>query len=175
MTTKPTYCSLASLVALYIIKEPNRSACFQILEDNIILFGQTAGSSNNHQAWRGGYVDHVEEVMNFAVYLYEKMNFFHPLPFKLEDALLVLFLHDLEKPWKEIEKFKTKQERHEFRLRKITEYGMRLTPEQQNAIKYVEGEGDDYSSLRRVMNPLAAFCHMVDIASARIWFNHPLR
>ena len=45
--------------------------------------------------------------------------------------------------------------------------------EQWDALKYVEGEMGDYSARRRVMNPLAAFCHLCDVASARIWFDFP--
>lgn len=54
-------------------------------------------------------------------------------------------------------------------MKKDKEYDIALTPQQENALRYVEGEGDDYSSERRVMNELAAFYHMCDVASARIF------
>lgn len=37
----------------------------------------------------------------------------------------------------------------------------------------MEGELNDYSSKIRVMNELAAFCHKVDVHSARIWYDYP--
>ncbi len=38
--------------------------------------------------------------MNLAEIFYEQMNSRRRLSFSLSDALLVLFLHDIEKPWK---------------------------------------------------------------------------
>ncbi|MEX1063992.1 MAG: hypothetical protein WED06_01485, partial [Candidatus Paceibacterota bacterium] len=158
--------------------------CKKILKDNLDIFMQARGARKNHQAWPGGYLDHLIEVMNIAVVLYTVLNGKRQLPFSLSDALLILFLHDLEKPWKYeangdggvrfTRTLKDKEAQHSFRARKIMRYGIRLTPEQMNAFKYVEGENRDYSSAGRVMNPLAAFCHMCDVASARIWFDHPL-
>lgn len=91
------------------------------------------------------------------------------LAFGLLDAPVVLFLHDIEKPWRPREDLQTKAQRAAFRLSMVDAYGIRLTEMQKNALKYVEGEGDDYRSDRRVMSELAAFCHMCDVASARIW------
>ena len=132
---------------LYMIDEPNQSACWKIFEKNCKLFRAVQGSTNNHQNWPGGYYDHVREVMNVAIDLYAFLNSHRPLPFSLSDLLLVLFLHDIEKPWK--------YELHD------------------DGIKYVEGEHDDYSNQQRVMGPLACVAHMCDVASARLWFNHP--
>jgi len=38
--------------------------------------------------------------MNIATELYKNLGSHRPLSFSLSDALLILFLHDLEKPWK---------------------------------------------------------------------------
>ncbi len=48
-----------------------------------------------------------------------------------------------------------------------------VTAAQMNALTYIEGEYKDYSSERRVMNELSAFCHMIDTWSARGWYNYP--
>ncbi len=88
---------------------------------------------------------------------------------------MVLFLHDLEKPWKEDVDLKAKGKRAAFRLAKIAEYDIVLTQEQLNALKYVEGEGNDYRKDKRIMNEMAAFCHLCDVTSARIWYNEPKR
>ena len=69
---------------------------------------------------------------------------------------------------------KEKQAQIEFRFEMLKKYGIVFSPEQENAMRYVEGESKDYSSRRRVAGPLAAFCHLCDVTSARIWFAHPL-
>ena len=169
-----TNLTLANL--LDVVEPVNRKKCYQLLLDNMERFERAMGSSHNHQAWTGGYLDHVREVMHIGLTLYSALNSMRPLPFSMGDASLVLFLHDLEKPWKDAESiwdFKTKAGRKKFRLDKLTEYDIQLTPEQHNALEYVEGEGSDYSPKRRVMNEMAAFCHMCDVASARIWFDEP--
>ena len=162
------YHSLAHLITL--IGEPSHALCVQLLDKNKELIEQARGSNANHQAWEGGYIDHVTEVMNFAVHLFSMMNALRPLPFNLSDALLVLFLNDIEKPWKYSgEPMADKNERRTFREKLIRDSGFCLTSVQENALRYVEGEGDDYLNSRRVMNELAAFCHMCDAASARVW------
>ncbi len=178
---KPKYYPIEEL--LNKIDEPNRAICLKILEDNIELFRLVQGSSHNHQSWQGGYFDHIQEVMNIGFVLYEQLNLMRPLPFSLSDALLILFFHDIEKPWKyEVtdgnlqikESLKDKKAQKEFRNKKIKEYGIELSEYQLNGMKYVEGEHDDYSPKQRVMNPLAAFCHLADVTSARIWFDYPV-
>ncbi len=177
----PTYFSIEELLSK--IDEPNRSGCKKILEEHRTLFQTVQGSTNNHQNWPGGYFDHVQEIMNIAVVLYAALSSARPLPFQLSDALPVVYLHDLEKPWKyelgsdgqlhEIASMKEKEAQIEFRFTQLEKYGIVFTPEQENAMRYVEGEGRDYSSRHRVAGPLAAFCHLCDMTSARIWFDCP--
>ncbi len=171
--------SLAELVMM--IDSPNRERCQKLLSDNAERFYDAWGSSHNHQAWTGGYLDHIADVMNLARKLYVPMTAIRELPFTIPDALLVLFLHDIEKPWKSDYGIMMLQRhglaglewnkltRSWVRNIIIEDAGITLTDAQLNAMKYVEGEGGDYSSQRRVMNELAAFCHMCDVASARIW------
>lgn len=169
---------------LEMTDEPNRSACKRILADNKKLFQTVQGSTHNHQNWLGGYYDHVQEIMNIVLVLYGIFNSIRPLPFSFSSALLIVFLHDIEKPWKyeldsdgqlrHIKAMETKQAQHEFRVQKLKEYGIVLTAEEENGMKYVEGELNDYSSKHRVMGPLAALCHLADVTSARLWFNHPM-
>jgi hypothetical protein len=130
---------------------------------------EAVGSSHNHQAWAGGYCDHICETMNIVVWLYETSP--RKPPFKLEDALLVMFLHDIEKPFKKEfgHTWTTKEARRAFRESVIQQNEITLTAEQTNALLYVEGE-HDYSNKERKMQPLAAFCHCADILSARLWW-----
>lgn len=182
MGETPRYLTLDELIDL--IDEPNRSACKRILDEHRPLFEKARGSTHNHQTWNGGYIDHITDGMNFGCCLYPFMaSFGRPLPFSLSDALLVLFLHDLEKPWRiqinedgsvsNREGLSTKEEFKAFREAKLVEYGISLKPEQLNGLTYVEGEYKDYSSKRRVMNELAAFCHMIDNWCARGWYDYP--
>ena len=177
------YYSIEEILLKYV--EPELGIpCTTLLRDNLELFKKTFGSTHNHQAWPGGFYDHTQEVMNYGIQLYISMEQLRPLPFTLSDALVVCFFHDIEKPWKyELDSdgvlqhranMQTKADHHIYRMKKIREYGIELSPEIVNGIKYAEGELDDYTNKKRIMSPLAAFTHMCDVCSARIYFNHPL-
>jgi hypothetical protein len=182
------YLDLTSLLSL--IPEPNRGRLWQMIHDNKERFVTAQGSSHNHQAWEGGYIDHVVETMNIACQLYRTFNTVRTLPFELSEALEVMFLHDIEKPfkvgktlvclWHDIGTCKdtclpveaTKDNRKKFRANAIQHYGVLLSWDQDNALRYVEGVPDsEYTPGERTMGELAAFCHMCDIASARLWFD----
>lgn len=166
------------------IDGPNKSACRKLLAAHLKLFQTARGSVHNHQAWKGGYYDHIHEVMNIALLLYLVFSAQRKLPFSLSDALVVLFLHDLEKPWKyetgrggkwRIKKNLSAYDEQKVKEDLIAEYGFILTGEQRNALIYVHGEPNTgYSPNKRLMRPLAAFCHVCDVISARVWFNYPL-
>lgn len=169
---------------LGLIEEPVRSACIRLYVDQRDRFEQAPGSSANHQAWRGGYADHVCEVLNYARHLYQLQSALgRPQRFSLSDALTVLFLHDLEKPFRLSQQangfihndpaLQGKKASRDLREKLISDYDIHLTPAQQNALRYVEGEGVDYSRTQRVMNELAAFCHQADIWSARQCPDYP--
>lgn len=176
------YLKIDELVGL--IDEPYQSVCRRILADNRMLFETARGSTYNHQTWTGGYIDHVTDGMNYARLLYAlDSSLGRPMQFSLSDALLVYFLHDFEKPWRILvsdsgqvfnrQGLDTKEAFKQFREDKLREYGLVLTDAQQNGLTYVEGEGKDYVSTRRVMNELAAFCHKVDVWSARQCYDYP--
>ncbi len=179
--TRPTkYYSLDELLKQEktFSKDPliKHAAEFQkLLADYKELFEAAPGSSKNHQAWKGGYLAHVVETMNIALWLYWTSP--RTLEFTPGEVLEVMFLHDLEKPWKHSEKLAflapvltSKEDRKQFRSDLILEYGIQLTPAQENALRYVEGVSDsEYSPGERTMGELAAFCHCCDILSARLW------
>jgi len=182
LTINLDYLPIEELVAL--IDEPPRNCCQRILADHRPLFESARGATYNHQTWAGGYIDHVTDGMNYARHLFSFDSAFgRPMPFSLSDVLLVFFLHDLEKPWRilvdasgTVENragLDTKKAYKLFREDKLKEYGLSLNRDQLIGLKYIEGEGEDYSSTHRVMNELAAFCHKVDIWSARQCFDYP--
>lgn len=171
------YYSFEELVGL--IEGPNRELCLRICLDNKAIFENSKGSNVKHHYWKGGYIEHLTETMNIAVRLYESLNACRELTFSLSDALLVLFLHDLEKPWKyggdvlkeaEVKSFASSKD---FVKAKIEEYGFRLSANQMNALEYVHGEGEDYHPSKLVQSPLGALVSACDNISARIWPDYP--
>lgn len=161
------------------IDEPNRTACKRIWQENEELFRTAKGSKANHQTWEGGYLDHISETCTIATTTYCALEQIRPLPFRLQDALLALFLHDIEKPWRYGQSahprpdLNSDERIHEFRQQVIEQYGFLLTPEIWNAVRYAHGEGDEYSPDRRVRTPLAAFVGSCDVISARVWYDEP--
>lgn len=180
MTTPANYRSLEELLGL--VDAPQREGCRALLARHAAAMAEAPGSSHNHQAWPGGYLDHVQEAMNVAIVLHDALSAHRPLEHSLSDALVVMFLHDLEKPWAYETKDGVRTRKPEltekdgqqaFRLRIATECGLELSEAQANAMRHVEGEIGTYSNKKRSMSPLAAFCHLCDVTSARIWFDHP--
>ncbi len=179
---KPTYYTMNDL--LDMIHGPCRAPCQRLYAENRERFMRARGSTHNHQAWPGGYHDHLQDGMNVAVLLYRAAaSTGRCVPFSLSDALVAFFLHDLEKPWrfKQDEDgawindvaMETKAHRQAFRESKMEEYGIKLAAEIENAVRYAEGEGADYRSDIRVSNELAGFVHACDHWSARVWHDHP--
>lgn len=156
-------------------------------QDNLELFRKAPGSRKNHQAYPGGYIAHVADCIKFGRDMYgvwaDKIydGLHEEEYFALQDVTMVMFLHDLEKPWLYVEDALSQDEkgkllqdkaaRKEFRLAKIVEYNIVLTEEQRVALDQVEGIRDkDYSPNNRGFTPLGAFCHMCDLASSRIFY-----
>lgn len=180
--TQIKYFNLEQMIGF--IEEPNRACAYKLLNDNMPLFSKARGSSHNHQAWEGGYLDHITEVMNIAIAFYSILASRRKLIFSLSDALLVLFLHDLEKPWRyytnekgicEISKELADKEKTAipFVEQKIRQYNFKLSEEHWNGIRYAEGEKNDYSPNKRIQTSLAAFVHICDVWSARGWYDYP--
>lgn len=146
------------------------------------------GSSHNHQAWPGGYREHIKQVNHYVAGIFSLWvtnNVLASLSeeeqFTLPEALTVTSLHDIEKLFKLVRgadgtlrknhELVSKQQRDDFKLRFLGECGIVLTSNQVNAMRYVEGMGGDYTPHRRVMSPMAVLCHTADILSARGSFN----
>lgn len=175
---------------LMLIDGPNGVACRQIYEDHKALIDTAPGASNNHHTWEGGYRHHVEQVMNTFRQLYataKAVGHIDQLPesekFNMSDGLTIMWLHDLEKPFKysldedgklvDNPELKDKEARKNFRQEMIDRYGIALNPEQQNALLHVEGVRDKYyTPSQRVDHPLAVLCHMADLYSARILYDY---
>jgi len=134
------------------------------------------GSITKHQTWPGGYIHHLEETMNIGVHLYKELNALRKLPFTLSDVILVLFLHDLEKPFKYVAPTKeltTHEDEIQFVAGMAKKYNIILTSTHVNALNLIHGEDKAYHPTKRVQKPLTAFVHVCDTISARIWFDYP--
>ena len=164
---------------LEMIDKPNQTACQKIYDANKEMFDKAKGSTVKHQAWKGGYLGHITEVMNIAIRIYNSLEESRKFPFTLSDCLVVLFLHDLEKPWKyggtdeEKAELQSYPNNKEFIRAKIIEYGFHITSEEWNGLQYVHGEGEDYDPSILIQSPLAALVHCCDTISARIWYDYP--
>ena len=162
---------------LEMIEEPNREKCLQFFKYHEGIIRVSPGSKVKHQAWPGGYVDHLEETMWIAENNYRWMNKARPLPFTLGDVIFILFWHDVEKPFKyvlENKDLNSDEAKWNFLLAQLKEYEISLSENHMNALKYIHGEGDEHNPTTRIQGKLAAFCHGCDNASARGWPNYPL-
>jgi len=166
--------------------------CDQIYADHKESIDNMPGSRDAHHAWPGGYKHHVEQTTLYFIDLFdlaEKKGHFNSIPpeerFTAADGMVVMFLHDIEKPFmydfdyegnivpSELANITAKPERKQFRQDLIDRYGLKLTPNQQNALEFVEGVRDDkYVPGQRADKPLAALCHAADNYSARVLYSH---
>ena len=175
---------------LELIDEDNRRAIENFLQtdDHAERLATRPGSRESHHAWRSGYQEHVRQTMEIAKTLYDyymQTGAYETLSegerFSLSDALTVMFLHDIEKPFlygfdeeENIinERKMTKPERKSFREEVIAEFGFKVNETMANALKYVEGVPDeDYVPGERADQSLAALCHAADTISARMMYN----
>ncbi len=125
---------------------------------NFELINKAKGSESKHQAWEGGYRDHVELCIEIADRMYRILK----QTFNFWDIFVVLYLHDIEKIWKYTTGEIVDKEKI---LEKFS-----LTDEQRIAIKYIHGEGNDYCKERK-MNELGALCHAADVLSSRLFWD----
>jgi hypothetical protein len=199
MSSNKELLSLSLRELLERIDDPRRDAILAFYDDNADIIHYAAGSSHNHQAWPGGYGDHIAEILRINEVTYDAMNALRPLDFSKASAAIVLFFHDLEKPYRygpegDARCDKARQTVQELMLnykkehgKNLSEYeiweilkdemihsvckkyGFELTAEEWNALEYAHGEGAAHEKFRRVSLPLAAHIHHCDNASARIW------
>lgn len=166
------------------IEDPRVSALLQMYDDYKDIFHYAPGSSHNHQAWTGGYADHIAEIIRINYVTYDALNSLRKLPFNRDEATTALLFHDIEKPFRygpqdnaECNKWRAQftsyqeWEDGKWDILSVLEqrYGFKLTEAERHAIKYAHGEGDDYRKDTRVATPLSSHVHHCDDASARIY------
>ena len=158
---------------LGLIRGQNGIACRKMFAKYKSVFEKAPGSKVKHQAWEGGYVQHLCQTMALAEFLYEPIKNVGGVDFELSDAIMILFLHDLEKPFKYVlgKVFHNDAEKSDFIKTMANDFNISLSEKHLNALKYIHGEGDDYSPTVNVQWPLSAFVHVCDVTSARIWYS----
>jgi hypothetical protein len=165
-------------------------------QEHLKLFKQAAGSGHNHQAWEGGYKEHLGQCLGIANDLYWKFRPYFErgagfslvedkskFPVTIEEIVVVIYFHDIEKMFKYSDNNNPPADsafskehfffnKEEFLRRTLPDrWGIKLTEAELDAIEYIHGEGLDYSKHKRVMSQLCAICHMADIGSARVLFD----
>ena len=154
---------------LDLLNDARKEAIIKYHNKNLDLINKARGSSHNHQVWEGGYGDHIEECLKIAHNLFHSLQAIRPLPFSLDSSIIVLYFHDIEKMYKYTSGVLIDKDKY-YNVT-LPAHGIFFTEEERNALTYIHGEGADYSSEMRMMNSLAAFCHVVDTISSRIWFD----
>lgn len=95
------YCAKTPLrTMLETMGDERASALVAIYDKYKDLFHYAKGSGHNHQAWEGGYADHIAECIRINWLTHEALSQLRPLPFTVDSASICLFLHDIEKPFR---------------------------------------------------------------------------
>ena len=165
-----------------LVEMPNRDPIIDAYVQNAKKIARTPGARKKHQAWEGGYLDHVVYSTNYGIKLHNLNLEFGFKPDHNEgDIALVMLLHDFGKivRYKRVEdcwdyvKNPDKAE-HDFLDKSIKDYGFQLNDIQKNALEFVHGEGSKYTPNGRLMLSLATICHQADVWNARYSPNNPL-
>ncbi len=178
--TQIKYRDLHQIVSL--VELPNKIPIIRAYVEHASEIAKTPGSRKKHQAWDGGYLDHIVYATNYALMLH---NLHRNIGFEPDhdegDIALVMLLHDFGKivryrkvsdGWDYVDN--PNDAEYSFFEKAITEFGFKLTSQQLNALEFVHGEGAKYTPKGRLMLPLATICHEADVWNARYCPNNPL-
>lgn len=174
------------MIHLNACKElPDYDGIMVFHEDFKDLICKAKGSKSKHQAWEGGYVDHLVECMNIGEVMYRALQEeIRPVEFPWASVVKVLYFHDVEKIFKyndlkdeEITPFISEAVNDKFGFYddylSDEPYLIDFTDEEYNALEHIHGE-KTYGE-NRIIEPLGAFCHCCDMLSARMWFDKPTK
>lgn len=143
---------------------------------NLTRFNTAKGSGTKHQAWPGGYRDHVTQMLNMAYRISNSLEaLYGKLPFPWESVVVAVYFHDVEKTWKHVPEallVDPVPDKYEHLDRELPRFGLFLTEDERNAIRFAHGEPEElYNKTDRVMGRLAALVHSCDMLSARLTFD----
>lgn len=168
------------------IKWDNSKACLNLHKHFLDNYSDAKWSSFNHQAWTWWYMQHIKDILNLSEIIHDTTKDYHKNKFNIEDAYLVLFLHDIEKPVfytknktnevLDLLDWKTEKNKEEY-VWKVRDYFLEkfniiLNDDIKHALKYIHWEWDDFSQKKRISSPLGSHCHIADTFSARISYDY---
>ncbi len=155
------------------LEDPRKEKILAFHHTHQELMKIAKGSFSKHQAWFGGYQDHIAECFRIAEAMYFGLQTIREVSIRLDSALVVLYFHDIEKIWKYSQGLSPNFDKQSFYRKELQEaYGIELATDELNALKYIHGEPhEEYNATTRLMSPLASFCHCVDTLSARMWYD----
>ena len=136
-----------------------------------------------HHNWGGGLYTHTEQVMNIAVNLFDEWK--EKLTVKLDDIIIVSFIHDLDKMYKyklrplserkENEPFYTYKYKEKATyppemdvIRILAEHGISLSRQQTEALAWHHGGWSSAAKTYKSNSQLAAIIHIADLFSAKV-------
>jgi len=150
--------------------------------DYLSLIEKAKGSQSKHQAWPGGYIDHLVECMRIGENIYRSLKEIRKVDIYWPSVVKVLYFHDVEKIFKyneEVDLNKANQLVKDavyakdwfYRETLPNWYNVHFNDNEYNALIHIHGE-KEYGK-ERIICPLGAFCHCCDILSARMWYDKP--
>lgn len=161
------------------LQEKYLNLYYSVIDD----FGTAPAAVKYHHNWKGGLYIHTEQVMNIAVDMFN--NWKNNISIKLDDVIIVSFIHDLDKMYKyerrpESERVRGKpfyyykyKEKATYTpemdvLRILAEYGISLTRQQTEALAWHHGGWSNVAKSYKSNSQLAAIVHIADLFSARV-------
>jgi hypothetical protein len=169
------------------MQDPRKVKLIQIYNEHKDLFHISKGSNTKHQAWPGGYADHLTETFRVNQVTYEALaTGLRKPPFSKDSAIISLFFHDAEKLFKygpqnhtESNQWRALQIQKNLSWEDVKYLVIEaliceslesfFTQDERNALKYTHGEGSDYQKDKHVSCPLAAHVHHCDNTSSNIY------
>jgi hypothetical protein len=89
----PSILDRTMLSYLEELTDSRREGVLRFYNDHKELIHSSRGSKSKHQAWEGGYADHLAEIFRIADVNYQSYSALRPLPFTLDSAIIVLNFH----------------------------------------------------------------------------------
>lgn len=122
------------------IDEPNQTGIRNLYTEYYERVALSRGSKTKHQYWSGGYLDHICMMGTYGYKVYCLEEHFYPNEFSSSDVVLIILLHDLEKPFAYVDPkqtFRTDKDKYSFILGMCKSYTITLTEAHKNALKYI--------------------------------------
>lgn len=184
MTSYEGITKILPLIEDETIKEKILKLC----ENNKTKMEYFPASASRHHSWKGGYADHIFEVMRFSVELFRLVKkYAQNISFNQDDVIIVSFVHDIDK----LERYKETTDGWKIKkgimweiadgllypdesasvVLECAKAGLFLTKEQVEAVSHHHGFASNnlasvYSYDRGGVTTLSVLIHSADMLSA---------